>query len=237
MNFEDLNENLECAELEQICPETYGKVDLYRGIGHDLGQCGQTKVVKGREPRSSGIEYHDIMNSAFKEIFGMPIRSDTFFCTGNYEVALDWGNGTAYKVYPANNFVVYWSDTINDLFHLERSKEHLQNLDYSPFIAIHCLVRLPSEQRKSEELERTLADWPLAKEFLTISYPDYRKNYPASAKDSAYKILHDHSSAIYDFFRKMYQKGDTIQNLRAAAASQNEVMIACEFYCWQKCGK
>lgn len=231
MHLKNQTTPINCSKLKEECPSTYNKVDLYRGIGNLPDKCGKT-LVKRRMPKNSRLEYHLITNDIFYQIFGIQIRSETVFCTGAREDALN--HGKLHKIYPSDNFTVYWSDVIKDLYYLEMSKELINNTDLAPFVAINCLLA-KQDSLSIESLEKVLEIWPLAKEFLTTYYPDYQNGYPDSAMKTACKIIKRYNDDICEVFSKIYKKGTTVEALKEAAASQNEIMIHCKFYCWEKC--
>lgn len=227
-----LSEELTVADLEKLCPKTANKVDLYRGVENIRGNFGKVIIEKNRTPLNSDIEFQAILNSGFKAVFGIPVRSECVFCTGLEREAK--GYGTVIKIYPSDDFTAYWSGSIQDLYALSPMSSFLQINELAPFIAIWCLISEKKAFRKAPSLKYNLDSWPAAKKILEKDFPNYLDNYPESAFKTVQEILKKYPDAVKYFVRTAYQKGNTLQDLQRAAKSRNEVMITGSYYCWVK---
>lgn len=230
------NEIISYTEAQALCSKTFGKIDLYRGMRiPDLSiqpdTIGKTSVSKKRIPRNSSLEYHIFLNNAFKNVFGVFARSESFFCTADKNEAS--GYGDLFQIWPSDDFKVYWSNTIKDLFRLSYNKDILQNEEYAPFMAIYCLIAENGELRSKELLEHYFQTWPSSEEFLERNYPGFMERYPENALATACGILCEYPNAIHNFVKNMYHKGSTLQDLQKAFASQNEIMICSDWYVWK----
>lgn len=137
--------------IEQLCPKTAFKVDLFRGVKGLRGNIGKVIPTKHRSPTGCSSEMHALLNVAFKKEFGEAVRAEAVFCTGNKSEARDYG--TLYKIYPSDDFSVYWSNSIEDLYCLQSTQGFLQIDEFAPFIAIYCLISEKAETRKAYALE------------------------------------------------------------------------------------
>ena len=196
------------------------------------GYFGKTDIPKNREPRNSSIEYHSIMNTGFMSVFGVPLRACSVFCTGDEKEASKYGKMA--KIYPSDDFTVYWSDNIKDLFELSHNEDFFQTEEYAPFMAIYCMIADKRECRNIPTLKSRLNTWTFAKNFLERHFPDYLENYPDNAMKIALEILKLYPDSINNFVKMNYRKGNTIEDLQNAAASHNEILITGSYYCWRR---
>lgn len=167
------------------------------------------------------------MNAAFNAVFGIDLRSSSFFGTGDMAEASKYGD--LYNIYPSDDFTAYWSPFIKDLFSLNLSEELLWKEEFAPLLAINSLIADDAELRSPELLNHYLSSMPNVKKFLEKEFPDYMVDYPDSARTTSGKIFNKYP----DILKNLYKKGNSLEDLEEAAATKNEVMIVCKFYCWK----
>lgn len=87
---------------------------LYRGVNENFSKITKQDVRKNRKPKSSSLSYHNYLNKFFQYAYKIPLRSESIFCTGDIRTSEMYGN--VFIVFPLNNYKIYWSLEICDLF-------------------------------------------------------------------------------------------------------------------------
>jgi hypothetical protein len=75
-----------------------------------------SEIRKNRRPKDMQPFRHDTYDRLFNDKFGVKVRSNSLFCTGNYTEALSYGSGLAYLIFPIGQYKVIWSDKVRDLY-------------------------------------------------------------------------------------------------------------------------
>lgn len=74
------------------------------------------KIRKDRNPKDMPWNIHEILDEMFYDKFKIYARSQSMFCTGNYNDANSYGDDV-YSIYPiGNNYKYIWSPDIRDLY-------------------------------------------------------------------------------------------------------------------------
>lgn len=71
-------------------------------------------VRKNRQPKDTPQSLHDLINDKFEEKFGVRLRGNSLFITGRTTEAKQYGK--PYIIFPINEYQVYWSEKVNDLY-------------------------------------------------------------------------------------------------------------------------
>lgn len=233
LNF--LNEDLSDEIIDEIkanCSKilgTYGKTKKFIYRGEDSGTPFiSQEIPKNRKPRDSIPQFHDILNSSFKNIFGKNLRSESIFCIGSLSYASEFG--FPYVIFPYDDFNVYWSPTINDIAAGSwiRYVEKIKDKNIVAFMMIRCLsykyadfgkdyIKNHVDDIKNNEIEEKLYQF-----FKT-------KNWYNSAEKLKIceNIIKAYPNCGDAFVKKFYKKG----NVEKAIESNCEMMITGSKYC------
>jgi len=76
---------------------------------------------KNREPRTTSIEAHDVLDKIFNEEFGWKARSEGVFA--DQDLSNEYGTGL-FLVFPRGNFDYLWSPKVDDLLSLVEYSEY-----------------------------------------------------------------------------------------------------------------
>lgn len=238
-------EKLESFEdIKKLCPKTTSTdIEIFRGIRIKDAplniKYGKENIRKDRKPKDTSIFFHDLINKGFKAAFGVPVRSECVFCTANKGLA-DW-YGKACKIYPSNDFTVYWSPYITDLFGLRHTKLSLSSDNLKALAAIYCLIYNHTERNpdfsykfSAESMKKlNILEWVLNSfEEDMNKLEEYQKS--SDAFSLAEKILKLYPECSTNFVKTFYKKGNTIQDLQNAASTGHELMITGSFYCFER---
>lgn len=101
---------LNWENIKSLCPKSVDASEkynsyLYRGSRDLEGDMGKAYIRKDRKPTNSPIQYHDFINTGFKKIFGINLRSESLFCTGNYAQAKSYGR--LFEIFPSDDYTLY----------------------------------------------------------------------------------------------------------------------------------
>lgn len=103
-------------EFEKAVKVGVGTIDaryLFRGM-RDRGNWSIENVRKDRMPKDSSIEFHEMMNDAFEDAFGVRARSESVFATTLFSEAKHYGK--VYIIFPMGKYKLIWSDEVEDLY-------------------------------------------------------------------------------------------------------------------------
>lgn len=228
-NFED---------IKKLCPKTtIDNLELYRGSSSIWTKFGKENIRKDRRPRDTSEFFHDLVNSGFKAVFGVPVRSECVFCTGNKSSAELYG--AVSKIWPSDDFAVYWSPDILDLFKMRISRPNLSTDSLKAFGAIYSAAR--KNWTNYDDMEDLMQQLKV-KNWALDNFPnemEVAKNSKLRASEQAVRefaniVLKKYPNCAIDFVKAFYKKGNTFKDLVTAASSKKEVMITGSFYCWEK---
>lgn len=238
-------ENLSSFEdIKKLCPKaTSVNAELYRGIKYAFmkGKYGKENIRKDRKPKDSSNEYHTLINNGFKTVFGEYVRSEAVFCVSNIQYAFQYGD--VYKIWPSDDFTVYWSSQIPDLYSLDTSKINLSSDTLKAFGVVYALIGNPRNKIGYSEFKmKTLKIDKWARDNFRKEFAECEDPGDFTAAQSSWKLLNNFANAVLikypncvtDFIRAFYKKGTSTQDLLAASNSGNEVMITGSFYCLEK---
>lgn len=208
---------------------------LFRGM-KNAPDSGKLVPPTNREPRDSNKFFHDSMNNAFKVVFGKPLRSCSVFCTGDRSFAKEYGS--LYRIYPSDDFEVYWSPKVVDLF-LYGPEEWGYNT--SEKLMANFIWGISSEKSPSKRyFDKWVSELPIptAQEALNIVKTDCPVEYDKAIKNNkiddwlnlARAVLAKYPNCMVNFVKDCYQKGD----IKSAIRSENEIMLTCSFYYYKK---
>jgi len=128
--FKDfLSEEDKTAEIQKRCALFLEKSKgwpLYRGYGGRItalfSGSQEVPIRKDRRPRDSSQFVHGLMDAYFTRKFGVNVRSEGLFATGNFQTAKKYG--TPYYTFPVGNFKFVWGtyqgDPVEDTLHWTR---------------------------------------------------------------------------------------------------------------------
>ena len=74
----------------------------------------ERKVRKNRRPKDTPEFIHDWLDERFEDLFGIKLRSNSVFVSSEYSIATDYGK--SYIIFPIDNYSIYWSEKITDLY-------------------------------------------------------------------------------------------------------------------------
>lgn len=204
----------DCSKFIKQANET-----LYRGAYYD-GDLGIIKadIRQDREPRGTLLHVHDLMNYSFKEVFGLPLRSCTLFCTGSRDVAEEYGD--VYIIYPSNDFQVYWSPYVDDLLGV-------------PDDAAFRLAS-PEAQMLLSFTGKTVGSWSLFEsncrkypKLKELANEEFSEVLKTKNEEKIFRAVSEkYPDALIPWIRKVYKKGD----INRAMRSGNEIMLDASFY-------
>ena len=98
---------------------------VFRGVSSTTAPVVNKTVRTDRVPLDSSTSRHDVWDALILKHWGWKARSSGLFVTGEYGVALDYGD--AYLVFPKGRLGKYlWSPKIPDMVQLRRKLESKQ---------------------------------------------------------------------------------------------------------------
>lgn len=106
------------------------KNPLFRGVNFFMHDPVKTvEVAQNRKPVDTPEEIHNIINTWFLKRTGVPFRSASVFCTGDWSEARRYGSGEGHvvTVIPAGKFNYCWSPIYNDMY--EDLGHYVYNID------------------------------------------------------------------------------------------------------------
>lgn len=89
-------------------------IPLYRGIDGQPEYFISAPEVD-RRPRSTPLEIQNLVDDIFMKKFKWKPRSGGVFTSGNYDIAL--GYGDPFRIYPVDGYKYIWSPDVRDLFY------------------------------------------------------------------------------------------------------------------------
>jgi hypothetical protein len=87
--------------------------DLMYSGRNETNSIIQKNVRKDRKPTDTKINRHVFLDNAFFEKFKIKGRSQTLFCTGDYNTSYNYNT---YLIFPINKYQILWSDKIKDTY-------------------------------------------------------------------------------------------------------------------------
>lgn len=226
-------------DIEKLCPKaTKAQVELYRGM-KDVSRMrfGKMDIRKDRRPKDTSSRLHELLNNGFKSVFGTYVRSECMFCSGFIGSTRLYGD--TYKVYPSDDFTVYWSPYIEDFVDiLPRDVAKLANSDsLKAFFLIYSLIRTKDNtQNDFNSFVKGLNVDKLLESSFNMTAKEVLDNWTKLSfiKDLVEDVIDKYPNCGTDFVKTFYKKGNTVQDLLAAQKSENEIMITGSFYCFEK---
>lgn len=88
----------------------------------DLEYFQKLKLRKNRGPKDMDFEIHQKLDNLFDQKFGIKLRSNSLFCTRDYNMAAGYGDFVC-LVFPIGKFEYYWNPDVIDLFSILDSYE------------------------------------------------------------------------------------------------------------------
>lgn len=240
-----LNESAELTweEVQKLCPKSTsisinsGKY-MYRGSKDLQGKFGRAIIRMNRRPSKTDKILSNVLNKAFDSYFGVPLRSASLFCTGSTSFARNFGS--LYKIYPSDDFNVYWSPNVKDLTY------NLDELEYgklnpAAYTVLAACLSWP-------DLTDTIRESTKYQEFIESNFPEFFKdvndyyekwewisgkmktNYGKVSEVMMSKYPKCLDNLIKDNYKKVNSQTEVVQ----AINSGNELMITASFYCYEK---
>jgi len=122
----------ECKPFLQQINYDLKNFPLFRGFQQSFqNDLTLAKVRKDRKPLGSPQAYHDNANEYFQQKFGVKVRSEALFTTGEIGQADEFGNVMC--VLPKGDFTFYWSPIIPDFTFALDNKFEDDNEYYSQY--------------------------------------------------------------------------------------------------------
>lgn len=126
-----------------------GKNFVYRGINKEsfLEPMSIIKHRDDRLPTNSTKVAHDLLDDYSLEKFGIKMRSNSLFVSGNYYMATDYAYNTknVYIVFPINHFSFIWSEKVDDFYASAINMPDAQTNNINTYI--------PTEEYRKEAYE------------------------------------------------------------------------------------
>lgn len=220
-----------CSKIENFYSKNSGK--LYRGMKNAPNE-GKIVTIQDRKPKDSTLWFHKNMDKAFIAVFGKPLRSCSVFCTGNAFMTRAYGK--TYTIYPSDDFEVYWSPKIVDLYESNPAdaKTSHTNEDWAMAAVWALGIEKEAHEDDIKYRLRESGESDYTDEIFTFLEAEFPELYAATSshdrasdwKDLAAWVLKKYPNCITNFVKSAYQKG----NLEAAIKSGNELMITCSYY-------
>lgn len=134
--FKDFLRGDPYKEIQELCQPflTQSKgLPLYRGYGGTLKSFAGMRTVavrKDRQPRDTSLYVHGLLDAYFQEKFGVKVRSEGLFCTGDRETAERYGK--ANYIFPIGEFKFVWGthrgDPVSDTLRWTRQIESMMKV-------------------------------------------------------------------------------------------------------------
>lgn len=101
---------------------------LYRGAKGKHSYF-EGSVRQHRVPTDMPKHLHDMFNKAFKNKFGINLRSNSLFCYPMAETIPNYMTfyGLTYIIFPVNGFQIIWSYEIDDLYEIINNKHNIHS--------------------------------------------------------------------------------------------------------------
>ena len=109
---------------------------LYRGYGGVIASVfsgtREISIRKDRKPRDTNIYVHALLDAYFQKKFGVKVRSEGLFTTGDRQISTKYGQ--AYYVFPVGDFKFIWgtykADPVADTLHWTRKIKDMMYVRY-----------------------------------------------------------------------------------------------------------
>lgn len=188
----------QCQPYLRAVKGNFGHRAMYRGMeGVSNFRLYRTLPLRSnRNPVSSSIQLHDILDSTIETLAGFKARSNSLFVTGNILNAQEYGE--TFLIFPIGDFKFVWSPLIADAY---------SSLDYFPTFM------------RDTTLAGIFAQYLFENDYLPDNSVQGARIWILTiSKDEYYDILEDFMSKNID---KLYKNDD----LAAGLNSMNEIML------------
>lgn len=116
----------------------------------------EKRIRKNRQPTSTPIEIHKLMDEWFNKNFGVKVRSQSLFCIFSASI-VEYYYGRPYMVFPIGKYKSIWSTKIDDLYN---EVSFFYTMVFEPSYNINNYKELPEDEKKmfKERLWKWLND-------------------------------------------------------------------------------
>jgi len=185
------------------------------------------RVRSDRKPRDINEEIQELFDKEFYKRFKVRFRSNSIFCTGDYEQASSYGSNV-YAIFPIGKYKYAWSPVVYDLFTdiVDNPKyDDYINDDISDPMAIDNAIDNKIDDMYNEYLRNYDQD-----EDDYIEYDDFKDEHIDAIIDEVTDELLDNLK--YEVESEVSEIVDTYKDnkLKDAIISHNEIMVNCKEY-------
>lgn len=173
---------------------------LYSGRNQD-DRYLNFKIRKNRYPRDTASEIHELFDEHFKKKFGIKLRSESMFVSGDTKQADAYGY--IYYVFPKGKYGLYYNTRIHDLWTGLQGAIKQEKTEMHPSLIYNLKYDMHTDQLV------TFSEWDA---------PNSKDEY-----DGFTNVKEWYSHFIGKIVNK-YKKGD----LKGAIIFKGEVMLVCD---------
>lgn len=225
------------------------RVTLYRGTKNGTKSFKKIKPRSDRIPMDSSLEFHNVIDSLYKEKTGYALRSSSIFCSLNMDIASCYNNSSTndpFVVVPIGAYKLFMHDGIHDMFNDVEDKKffifYLKIEDAKEYIVSRWTKLNDNVGKKiSKVLPNDLGSIILKdskkekreiKKFIdkTFTYKNviignYNKNELDSWSPKLYPILQKMTKISHEFIKEIKEfKLNELGNI------ENEIHVVCNSY-------